>query len=148
MYFPIYVSIFIFLYLVFDGGKFENVDNLFIPAFKSTELETSTQVWNGETLKDTFTHQTKEILECLSIHIYPLFDYMILKVPWTYSDIAIRKHFPEMHRHRHISIVFFAIFIIPRHLSIVIVATFIVPRHMANFQQLSVDGAVNAVKRG
>ena len=61
MYFPIYVSIFIFLYLVFDGGKFENVDIFFIPAFKSTELETSTQVWNGETLKDTFTHQTKQI---------------------------------------------------------------------------------------
>ena len=76
----IFLYMYLFLYFVFDGGKFENVDNLFIPAFKSTELETSTQVWNGETLKDTFTHQTKQILECLSIHIYPrpLFDYIIL----------------------------------------------------------------------
>jgi len=39
-------------------------------------------------------------------------------VPWTYSDNAIRKHFPEMHR------------------------------HMSNFQQLSVEEAGNAVKRG
>ena len=32
------------------------------------------------------------------LYINCVFVPNVLKVPWTYSDNAIRKHFPEMHR--------------------------------------------------
>ena len=53
-------------------------------------------VWNSETLVSYQLLYVEFVYLYLCPRNFGLF--LFLKVPWTYSDNAIRKHFPEMHR--------------------------------------------------